>query len=621
MRKDRKLMLATTLLIATTVAAAGCSKSKDDKKEAKETTTVQQEIQTNAEPESETVTNNITYEMNGEPVKDDSVFGENVIVFSPEEEYNTIQEKVDEIYTKQEKNQFGSDRYEILFKPGEYDPRLEVNVGYYTKVAGLGVNPTETKINKLWCNADWMYHNATCNFWRSAENFSPKEYTMWATSQAVSLRRMDFRDGMVLSDGEGWSSGGFMADTRVAKIVSSGSQQQWFSRNDQWAWWDGGVWNMVFTGITKTSVPAGTYPSVPYTYINESPVVQEKPFMAYDEEHGYGIMIPQRRENAVGISWAEGTTGTFVSLNDFYIAKPGEDDSLTLNTALSQGKNILFTPGIYELSQPLKVEYENTILYGMGLATLVATEGNSTVEVADVSGVKMCGMIFEAGDNESKTLLNVGGTKSDVSHKDNPIVLSDLYFRVGGSNYIGKTESCVEINSNDVIGDNFWVWRADHGSNVAWDSNTAKNGIIINGDDVTMYGLFVEHFQEYQTIWNGNGGKLYFYQSEIPYDVPSQDVFKSHDGTVDGFASYKVGDDVTSHEAYGLGVYSYNRDAEVYINSAIEVPDKDGVKIEHAVAVVLNGNPGINHVVNEEGYAISRAGQKSNVALYENGKK
>ena len=233
----------------------------------------------------------------------------------------------------------------------------------------------------------------------------------------------------------------------------------------------------------------------------------------------------------------------------------------------------------------------------------------------------MCDLIFEAGNTQSKTLLNVGGEKSDISHEDNPIVLSDLYFRVGGSDYIGITESCVEINANNVIGDNFWVWRADHGSNVAWDSNTAKNGIIINGDDVIMYGLFVEHFQEYQTIWNGENGKLFFYQSEIPYDVPSQDEFKSHDGTVDGYASYKVGDNVKKHEAYGLGVYSYNRDAEIYINSAIEVPDVDGVKVEHAIAVVLNGNPGINHVINDEGYAITRSGQTCAITLYENGKK
>ena len=50
---------------------------------------------------------------------------------------------------------------------------------------------------------------------------------MWANSQAVSLRRVNSSDGIVLSDGEGWSSGGFIADSKFAGTVSSGSQQQY----------------------------------------------------------------------------------------------------------------------------------------------------------------------------------------------------------------------------------------------------------------------------------------------------------------------------------------------------------------------------------------------------------
>lgn len=95
--------------------------------------------------------------------------------------------------------------------------------------------------------------------------------------------------------------------------------------------------------------------------------------------------------------------------------------------------------------------------------------------------------------------------------------------------------------------------------------NTAKNGAVIHGDNVIMYGLFVEHFQEYQTIWDGNGGRLYFYQSEIPYDVPNQSEFMSNNGKVNGFASLKVGDNVLTFESYGVGVYSYNRDATITI--------------------------------------------------------
>lgn len=614
MRLEKKLIVFTTAAIGIAVLAAGCNNSEKDKEDT--TTVAVQETTTTG------VSNNITYDSEGDAVTDKNIFGENVHVFSPEDNAADVQKTVDEIYAQQERNQFGEERYSILFMPGEYDSSISVNVGYYTTVAGLGISPTETNINKLWCNADWMYHNATCNFWRGVENFTVNEYTMWATSQAVSLRRMNFKDGIVLSDGEGWSSGGFMADCVVGGVVSSGSQQQWLSRNNSWYYWNGGVWNMVFAGIDDATIPMGDWPATPYTRIETVEKIQEKPFLTYDKEYGFGVFVPEIRSEAVGTSWKDGATGTFVSLNKFYVAYPDKDNEETLNAALKEGKHLLFTPGIYEVKEPIKVENPDTIIYGMGLATIAAVDGNSAMEISDVSGIKMCGLIFEAGDKESESLLKVGIEKTEESHADNPIALSDLYFRVGGSgSYIGKVQNCVTINANDVIGDNFWVWRADHGDNVAWDTNTAKNGIIINGDNVLMYGLFVEHFQEYQTIWNGNGGMLCFYQSEIPYDVPNQESFMSHDGKVNGFASYKVGDDVTSHEAWGLGIYSYNRDAEVDIHSAAEVPDVDGVKVHNVCSVVLNGHPGISHVINEAGNAVTRSGNVARVMEYENGEK
>lgn len=147
--------------------------------------------------------------------------------------------------------------------------------------------------------------------------------------------------------------------------------------------------------------------------------------------------------------------------------------------------------------------------------------------VSNVGGVKIAGVLFDAGAKKSSALLTVGTSGDKTSHKDNPILLSDTFYRVGGADSNpGKVTTCVIINSSDVIGDNFWVWRADHGAGVGWNKNTADTGVIINGDNVTTYGLMVEHFQKYQTIWNGNGGKCYMYQSELPYDITSQNVME-----------------------------------------------------------------------------------------------
>jgi hypothetical protein len=160
----------------------------------------------------------------------------------------------------------------------------------------------------------------------------------------------------------------------------------------------------------------------------------------------------------------------------------------------------------------------------------------------------------------------------------------------------------VSIHSSDVVGDNFWLWRADHGRGVGWTANKNATGLIVNGDNVTLYGLFVEHCQEYQTIWNGNGGRVFFYQSEMPYDPPSQEAWRH--GTVNGFASYKVADNVTTHEAWGLGVYCVFNRAAVVAENAIETPSGPGIKMHHMVSIRLGGgrpDSGINHVINGTG--------------------
>ena len=170
-----------------------------------------------------------------------------------------------------------------------------------------------------------------------------------------------------------------------------------------------------------------------------------------------------------------------------------------------------------------------------------------------------------------------------------------------------------------MVGDNFWVWRADHGDNVAWEKNEAENGIIINGDDVTMYALMVEHFEQYQTVWNRDHGKVYMYQSEIPYDVPNQEVWMSHEGQKNGYASFYVDDAVDTFEAWGLGVYLYNRDASVELDTAMEVPDKNGVKVHNICTVMLTGYPGMNHIINESGDSVTFAGERKVICEYENG--
>jgi len=518
-----------------------------------------------------------------------------------------IQERLDEVFSQQERSQFGPGRYALLFKAGKYD--LDVQVGFYTQVLGLGRSPDEVSITgAVRSKARWMAnHNATCNFWRGVENLAvtPTQdgnVNVWAVSQATALRRVHVKGDLNLWDG-GWSSGGFIADCRIDGQVNSGSQQQWFSRNAEWGKWKGANWNMVFVGVVNP--PPGRWPDPPYTVIERTPVAREKPYLFIDEAGRYFVMVPALSTNgAPGTTWSTGQTpGAALPIDRFHVARPEADNAAGINAALSSGKHLLLTPGIYHLEDSIWVSRPGTIVLGLGYPTLQVNNGTAALSIADVDGVKVGGILVEAGATNSDTLVQVGEPGSRRPHAADPMFLWDVFCRVGGAQ-AGKATSMMTINSHDVVGDNFWLWRADHGRGVGWNSNPNKHGLIVNGNNVTLYGLFVEHTQEYQTVWNGNGGRVYFYQSEMPYDPPTQEAWKH--GEVNGYASYKVADTVTTHEAWGLGVYCVFHAGPIVAENAIETPPAPGVKMHHMVTIRLSGRPnsGINHVINGTGGAV-----------------
>ncbi|MGK5671334.1 discoidin domain-containing protein [Micromonospora sp. URMC 106] len=561
----------------------------------------------------------------GEPVEPTDPrnpnFGPNTFVFDPSTPTATIQSRLDTLFTQQETNQFGPQRYAVLFKPGNYT--ADVNLGFFTQVAGLGMSPDDVNLNgHVRVEAFWMGGNATQNFWRAAENLSvtlPAGVTVerWAVSQAAPYRRMHLRGAQnqiqLWNGGDGWSSGGLMADTRIDGLVVSGSQQQWYSRNSEFGnGWTGSVWNMVFQGVV--GAPPPHFPNPSHTVIAQTPQVREKPFLYVDGTGEYRVFVPALRTNSTGTSWYGRTpAGSSISLSQFYVVRPGTS-AATINAALAQGRHLLFTPGVHHVTEPIRVDRADTVVLGLGLATIQADNGTVAMRVADVDGVKVAGIMFEAGQVNSPVLMEVGPPGSAASHAANPTSLHDVFFRIGGPG-VGRATNTLTVNSDNVIGDHMWLWRADHGDGVGWAVNTADTGLTVNGDNVTMYGLFVEHYQKYQTVWNGNGGRTYFYQNEMPYDPPNQAAWTN--GSTRGWAAYKVADSVTSHQAWGLGSYCYfNVNPAVVADRAIEAPTNPNVRFTNMVTVSLGGVGTINRVVNNTGGTANASNQQVYLTNY-----
>ncbi|WP_298562042.1 coagulation factor 5/8 type domain-containing protein [Streptomyces luteogriseus] len=524
--------------------------------------------------------------------------GPNVLVFAPATP--NIQGRLDEIFRQQESAQFGTGRYQLLFKPGTYHG-LNAQIGFYTSISGLGLSPDDTTINgDITVDAGWFNGNATQNFWRSAENLAvvPVNGTnRWAVSQAAPFRRMHIRGNLNLAPtGYGWSSGGYIADSRIDGQVQPYSQQQWYTRDSAIGGWLNGVWNMVFSGVE--GAPAQGFPNPPYTTLATTPVSREKPFL-YLGGSEYRVFLPEKRTNARGVTWGNGTPrGTSLPLSRFYVAKPGVS-AATLNQALAEGLHLLLTPGIYHLDRPVRVDRAGTVVLGLGYATLIPDNGVTALKVADVDGVRLAGFLVDAGPVNSATLLEIGPRGASRDHSANPTTVQDVFVRIGGAGP-GKATTSMVVNSRHTIVDHTWVWRADHGDGVGWETNRADYGVVVNGHDVLATGLFVEHFNKYDVQWFGERGRTIFYQNEKAYDAPNQAAIQN--GPVKGYAAYRVGDDVTAHEGWGLGSYCYyNVDPGIVQHHGFAAPNRPGVRFHDLLVVSLGGNGQYERVINDTG--------------------
>jgi hypothetical protein len=553
-------------------------------------------------------------------------FGPNVKVLDPSMPLSQIQATVDAVAAEQVGNEMGTQRYALLFKPGTYGTAstpLTFQVGYYTEVAGLGAAPGDVTING---HVD-VYNRclaptncvALVNFWRSLSNLTINVTGLagcrgsgdfWAVSQAAPLRRVDITGGnLTLMDycsaGPQYASGGFIADSRTGFVIN-GSQQQFLVRDSSIGGWSNAVWNQVFAGTA--GAPAQSFPSPPYTTLDANPVSREKPYLCLDAAGRYQVFVPAARTDSAGPTWADGPTpGRAIPLSDFFIARP-TDPVATINSQLARGRNLLFTPGVYSVAGTITVRRPDTVVLGLGMATLTAADGAVPLAVADVGGVDIAGLMIDAGPTTSPALLRVG-SRHDAddwqgSPLGQPVALQDVFFRVGGP-HLGRATVSLEVNSDGVILDDIWAWRADHGNGVGWSSNTADTGVVVNGDDVTATGLFVEHYQKYNVSWNGENGRTVFFQNELPYDPPDQAAW-SHDG-VPGWAAYKVADHVRTHELWGGGSYIYtNVDPTIHAAHGFEVPVAPGVTLHDTLTVELGAGT-IDHVVNDTGDPVTSA--------------
>jgi hypothetical protein len=505
--------------------------------------------------------------------------------------------------------------------------------------------------------------NSTVNFWRSMSNLTlnvmgsasyvPQPITqlppigdssdcyggstdMWSVSQAAPVRDMIINGELNFQaycsqtnyGSNDYGSGSYVANSEINGTLDWSGNQQGIARNSDFDSAAGYVWNYVYsgdgcppgytppTGTTCSpnqdafgSDPAGTEGVNgvdQVTALPQSPVTEEEPFLYADSSGQFSVFVPSAQRNSSGPNFLTGSeAGSSVPQSSFFVANPGTPVA-AINLALLAGKNLELTPGTYDLSAPIVVERPNTVVLGLGFATLVPQNGNAALVVLPNKGVKVSGLIVDAGPVNSPALVSVGTPLLPGSATD-PDTIQDVYFRIGGAETtpVSATVSLLDNASHSII-DDVWAWRADHGANTSvtgpqgqvgagWTYNQGDTGVVVNGNDVTAYGLAVEHYQKTEVIWNGQGGTNIFFQNELPYDPPSQAAW-NESATQLGYPAFEVSPNVTSFNGYGMAsyvVFIYTN-ATLQDSMAYQAPNKPGVQFTDAGDLFISSTCSVN---------------------------
>lgn len=518
-----------------------------------------------------------------------------VHVFGPDDSMDEINRTVQGLYADQDLYQ--DRRSALLFKAGHYT--VDVPVGYYTTIHGLGASPSDVRFD-----GPSGIHQAApgrnlIQFWRSAENLhnSPSSGKMvWSVSQAAPLRRMNIDGDLVLgtaADTQG--SGGYISGVKLANRLNFTMQQQWIARNcelgDGISYFDDPPRsvNFVFVGTTGVLTQTNsctnaatnrTSPSPQVLVRDETPVSVEKPYIKIDADGSYQLVTPKPAFGVTGVQWGSSDDDAYVDGFDKVFVASNRTDVVDINEKLAQGLHIVLSPGIYYLPEPIRIgraDSTHQVLLGLGLATLVPQHGGPAVVIADAPGVRVAGILLQAGHSHSKALITVGTDpkgSATLAFRQNPIVLADVFGRVGGPGVdpetgLGEAVSAsvmMEVNASYTILDNVWLWRADVQN--AKRVRDCDHGLVVNGHAVTVYGLAAEHTQSDNVVWHGEGGTLFFYQAELD-GLAHTAGDKTPNFGPNGVSGYRV--NALTHNAIGLGVYCWFSSPGIVVQSGVKV--------------------------------------------------
>ena len=582
-------------------------------------------------------------------------FGPNVTIFDASESVSTINAALSAHYT--------SANHEFFFLPGSYGDAsatpttattsntIDAQVASGSVVAGLGASPCDVVINgNLGIYNDSLairpsqLENLTIN---PIESGDPADTMTWSTSQEATWRRVNllgnlleaalpYTTGLCLNacapfpgsgiNGSGAVENGFeIANSNITgDVIDTNGQNtagvsgqdgnsdpyiqgshiggaQGFGSDTMFAGDTGSVPATNF-GPATHSRPAGSNVNVKFL-----PEVRESPFVYYRNGQFY-VFDPRAQFARRGYDWRVGRfAGTSLPLSDFYLANSTTDTAATINAALATGEDVLLEPGAYSVSAPLTVPNANEVILGLGEATVTASTNTSTIVVNDaargtiLAGFSANGLAFNATTNTgpyAAEQIEIGNTPHASGSLTDPTTLSDV-------STISNSTTDELINQNDVLLNQAEIQSNNNGGNgyttTNWPAESSGDyGVIVNGNDVTLEGIWLEHFKMTEATWNGDGGQVIFLENELPLTIPYsaagvQPSFWMENSRFDGYPSLAVSPSVTSFTLTGMQSWSrFGSGCDCLVTSLITAPVKRHVSINDIFSGQILGSASLS---------------------------
>ena len=167
------------------------------------------------------------------------------------------------------------------------------------------------------------------------------------------------------------------------------------------------------------------------------PQTQEEPFLQTDAAPARtACSCPSLQQNSSGPSWASGTHRGHVPADQRVLRRHPEHLDRGHRRGAGPGQEPAPHPGRVQHRQaPILVKRPDTVVLGLGFATLIPQNGTAAIDVAGrPAASKLSGLIFDAGPKNSPRWSSwAPRSPASCGSASDPALVQDVFFRIGGA--------------------------------------------------------------------------------------------------------------------------------------------------------------------------------------------